>query len=59
MTTVTPHAQARATVLYDGDCGFCKWSLAKLLAWDRRGALRPLPLQDLSLIHISEPTRPY
>jgi len=46
VTTVTPHAQARATVLYDGDCGFCKWSLAKLLAWDRRGALRPLPLQD-------------
>src|ERR1700730_5258081 len=28
-------------VLYDGDCGFCRWSLAKLLALDRRrrGAL--------------------
>jgi predicted DCC family thiol-disulfide oxidoreductase YuxK len=34
------------TVLYDADCGFCRWSLAKLLAWDRRGALRPLALQD-------------
>jgi predicted DCC family thiol-disulfide oxidoreductase YuxK len=37
---------ARAIVLYDGDCGFCRWWLAKLLAWDRRGALRPVPLQD-------------
>jgi predicted DCC family thiol-disulfide oxidoreductase YuxK len=37
---------ARATVLYDSDCGFCRWSLAKLLRWDRRGALRPVALQD-------------
>jgi predicted DCC family thiol-disulfide oxidoreductase YuxK len=36
---------ARATILYDSDCGFCRWSLAKLLRWDRRGALRPLALQ--------------
>lgn len=35
----------RPTVLYDRDCGFCRWSLAKLLAWDRRGRLRPLALQ--------------
>jgi predicted DCC family thiol-disulfide oxidoreductase YuxK len=38
---------ARATVIYDSDCGFCKFSLALLLSWDRRGAaraLRPLPL---------------
>jgi predicted DCC family thiol-disulfide oxidoreductase YuxK len=46
---------ARATVIYDADCGFCKLSLALLLAWDRSrngrgrrepgaGALRPLPL---------------
>lgn len=33
------------TVLYDGDCGFCKWSLALLLRLDREGRLRPLPLQ--------------
>jgi predicted DCC family thiol-disulfide oxidoreductase YuxK len=37
---------ARATVLYDADCGFCRWSLAKLLRWDRRRALRPVALQD-------------
>ncbi|MBS1860394.1 MAG: DUF393 domain-containing protein [Actinobacteria bacterium] len=36
-------------VIYDDDCGFCKWCLALLLSWDRAaerpgGALRPLPL---------------
>jgi predicted DCC family thiol-disulfide oxidoreductase YuxK len=36
----------RPVVLYDRDCGFCRWSLAKLLAWDRRGRLRPVALQD-------------
>jgi predicted DCC family thiol-disulfide oxidoreductase YuxK len=35
-----------ATVLYDSDCGFCRWSLAKLLAWDRHRRLRPVALQD-------------
>ncbi len=33
-----------ATLLYDEDCGFCRWSLAKILAWDRRRTLRPVPL---------------
>ena len=33
-------------MLYDRDCGFCRWSLAKLLAWDRRRALRPVPIQS-------------
>jgi predicted DCC family thiol-disulfide oxidoreductase YuxK len=33
-----------ATVLYDADCGFCRWTLAKLLAWDRRGRLRPVAI---------------
>jgi len=40
------HAMEPATILYDADCGFCRWSLAKLLAWDRQGRLRPLALQD-------------
>jgi predicted DCC family thiol-disulfide oxidoreductase YuxK len=34
------------TILYDRDCGFCRWSLAKILAWDRRRRLRPLALQE-------------
>ncbi|MDP9228196.1 MAG: DCC1-like thiol-disulfide oxidoreductase family protein [Actinomycetota bacterium] len=36
----------RPIVLYDRDCGFCRWSLSKLLAWDHRGRLRPVALQD-------------
>ena len=33
-------------VLYDGDCGFCKWLLALLLRRDRAGRLRPIALQS-------------
>ena len=33
-------------ILYDDDCGFCKWSLNKILAWDRRRRLRPAALQS-------------
>jgi predicted DCC family thiol-disulfide oxidoreductase YuxK len=40
-----------AIVIYDDDCGFCRWTLALLLSLDRprvlggeRGRLRPLPL---------------
>jgi predicted DCC family thiol-disulfide oxidoreductase YuxK len=35
-----------ATILYDRDCGFCRWSLAKLLVWDRADRLHPLPIQS-------------
>ena len=37
---------ADATVLYDADCGFCRASLALILAWDREWRLRPVALQD-------------
>jgi predicted DCC family thiol-disulfide oxidoreductase YuxK len=33
-------------LLYDSDCGFCRWSLGKVLAWDRRGRIRPVSLQS-------------
>jgi predicted DCC family thiol-disulfide oxidoreductase YuxK len=36
----------RPLVIYDGECGICKWLLAGLLRWDRRGRLRTLPLQS-------------
>ena len=36
----------RVRVLYDDDCGFCRWSLAVLLRWDRHGRLHPVCLQD-------------
>jgi predicted DCC family thiol-disulfide oxidoreductase YuxK len=35
-----------ATLFYDSDCGFCRWCLGKVLAWDRRRALRPVALQS-------------
>jgi len=36
----------RATLLYDRDCGFCRWSLGKVLAWDRRRSMRPVAIQS-------------
>ena len=41
-----PPGAERAAVLYDRDCGFCRWSLARLLKLDRRLRLRPVALQD-------------
>jgi predicted DCC family thiol-disulfide oxidoreductase YuxK len=35
-----------ATVLYDVDCGFCRWAMARVLVWDRRRRLRPVAIQD-------------
>ena len=55
-------SSARATLFYDQDCGFCRWCVAKVAAWDRRGSLRLVPLQDRAaadrlLGSIDEPTR--
>jgi alpha-1,6-mannosyltransferase len=36
----------RAVLVYDADCGFCRWSVAKILRWDRRGSLRAVAAQD-------------
>lgn len=36
----------RIVVLYDEDCGFCRWSSERLRAWDRRHALRFAPIQS-------------
>jgi predicted DCC family thiol-disulfide oxidoreductase YuxK len=33
-------------ILYDEDCGFCRWSLSQVLDWDRRKRLRPVALQS-------------
>jgi predicted DCC family thiol-disulfide oxidoreductase YuxK len=52
---------AGMAVLYDEDCGFCKWSLDKILAWDRRKSLRPVAIQSEEgtrlLASIPEPNR--
>ena len=36
----------RFVLLYDADCGFCRWSLDKILRRDPDGAIRPVPLQS-------------
>jgi predicted DCC family thiol-disulfide oxidoreductase YuxK len=36
----------RSVVLYDEDCAFCKWSLEKILAWDRSRRLTAVPIQS-------------
>lgn len=35
-----------ATLFYDADCGLCRVTAGVVLAWDRRGRLAPVPLQD-------------
>jgi predicted DCC family thiol-disulfide oxidoreductase YuxK len=51
----------RATVLYDADCGVCVWVMAKVLAWDHAGRLRPLaldtPAAERILADLSEEER--
>jgi predicted DCC family thiol-disulfide oxidoreductase YuxK len=39
-------ALSRHAVVYDRDCGFCRWALGWILRWDRRRSLRPVALQE-------------
>jgi predicted DCC family thiol-disulfide oxidoreductase YuxK len=39
-------------VLYDADCGFCRWSLGRLLALDRGHNLRPVALDTPAADHL-------
>ena len=41
-----------ALVLYDLDCGFCRWALSAVLAWDRHRRLRPVAIQDAEGQHL-------
>lgn len=34
------------TLLYDRDCGFCRWSVAQLLRLDSHRSLRPVAIQS-------------
>ncbi len=31
-------------VLYDADCGFCRWGVARVLGWDRGWTVRPVAI---------------
>jgi predicted DCC family thiol-disulfide oxidoreductase YuxK len=37
---------SQATLLYDADCGFCRWSADRIRRWDRHGSLRFVPIQS-------------
>ena len=50
LTPSGPHApgllgERRWVVLYDAECGLCKWLLSGLLRWDRAARLHPIALQ--------------
>ena len=36
----------RAALLFDADCGFCRWATDRILWWDRDGRIRPVALQS-------------
>jgi predicted DCC family thiol-disulfide oxidoreductase YuxK len=36
----------RGVLFYDEDCGFCRWCVAKVLAWDRDGSITPFAIQS-------------
>lgn len=39
-------SQAEATVLFDGQCGFCGFSVDLIAGWDRAGRLRFVAIQS-------------
>jgi predicted DCC family thiol-disulfide oxidoreductase YuxK len=38
--------ETKPVLLYDADCGFCKWSLNLVLRWDRDERVRPAPIES-------------
>lgn len=51
-----PDVHSPHLILYDADCGFCRWSLAWILRWDRRRRLEPLALQEDRATELLAPT---
>jgi predicted DCC family thiol-disulfide oxidoreductase YuxK len=39
-------SRPRARLYYDADCGFCSWSLAWILRWDRGARLEPMAIES-------------
>ena len=44
MTPSSPEPRPPWTLIYDADCGFCRWLLGLLLSADRAHRLRPVAL---------------
>ena len=45
MTNHTSNNQTKTLIFYDGNCGFCRWSVSLALRFDARARLQPIPLQ--------------
>ena len=50
------------TLIYDAECGLCRWTVAKVMVWDRARAIRFVALQnraetDRLLSRMDEETR--
>jgi len=58
---VGAHMSQQPTVLYDTDCGFCRWTVAIILKWDRAEKLRTAEIQGATgerlLTGMSEATK--
>lgn len=37
---------SKAALLYDADCGFCRWTAERIMRRDRKKALRAVPIQS-------------
>ncbi|MGH2786095.1 MAG: thiol-disulfide oxidoreductase DCC family protein [Actinomycetota bacterium] len=37
---------SKATLLFDADCGFCRWTAGRIRGWDRRDALHFAAIQS-------------
>ena len=50
----------RTRLYFDQDCGFCRWTLAWVLRWDRHRRLRPVAIgnpRDLDSWHFERDGR--
>jgi predicted DCC family thiol-disulfide oxidoreductase YuxK len=55
---VRPMAVDRAILIYDGECGFCRQTVAIVSRWDREHRLTLIPFQDqarVAAFHIPLP----
>lgn len=43
---------SEAVILYDADCGFCRWTVERLLAWDRTERLRAATLEGPEAVRL-------
>lgn len=55
---VRPMGVDHATLIYDGECGFCRQAVAIVSKWDREGRLTLIPFQEqkrVAAFHIPLP----